>query len=129
MTLRRGGVEAAAFVRPGSEADAPGDHGVAQRALGLIVGRRQARVEDEGDDRVPIVEDFAGQFANLLLDLVPVALAVPLDAGHQPLDGRRVGAFAVVDPLDEAAQVAHEVAAEAGAGGHNSPRRAPGLCG
>ena len=67
------------------------------------------------DDRVPVVEDFAGQFADLLLDPVAVALAVPLDARHQPLDGRRITALAVVDPLDEAAQVADEIATEAGA--------------
>jgi hypothetical protein len=53
---------------------------VTQGALGLVVGRRQIRVEDEGDDRAPIVEDFAGQFADLLFELVAVALAVPLDA-------------------------------------------------
>src|SRR5271155_3625924 len=105
-----GGVEPAAFVGSGAEADAAGDDGVAQRALGLVVGRRQPRVEDEGDDRIPIVEDFAGELANLLLDLVPVAPAVPLDAAHQPLDGRRVAALAIVDPLDQAAQVAHQVA-------------------
>src|SRR5271169_4413320 len=111
-----GGIESAAFVGSGSEADAPGDDGVAQGALGVVVGRRQARIEDEGDDRVPVVEDFAGQLANLLLDLVPIALATPLDAAHQPLDGLRVAALAVLDPLDEAAQVAHEIATEAGAG-------------
>src|SRR5271169_1655346 len=110
------GVEAAAFVGSRAEADAPGDHGVAQRALGVVVGRRQARVVDEGDDGFPVVEDFAGELANLVLDLVPVALAVPLDARHQPLDRRRVVALAAVDPLDQAAKIAHEIAAEAGAG-------------
>src|SRR5271170_1299710 len=111
-----GGVEPAAFIGAGPEADAPGDHGVAQGALGLVVGRRQVRVRHESDDGLPVVEDLAGEVANLLLDLVPVALAVPLDAGHQPLDGRRFAALAVVDPLDQAAQVAHEFAAESGAG-------------
>src|SRR5271156_1725113 len=96
-----GGVEAAAFVRSGPEADAPGDHGVAQGALSVVVGRRQPRVEDEGDDGVPVVEDFAGQLANLRLDLVAVALATPLDAAHQPLDGLCVRALAGVDSLDE----------------------------
>src|SRR5271154_5096231 len=38
-----GGVEPAAFIGSGPEADAPGDHGVAQGALGLVVGRRQGR--------------------------------------------------------------------------------------
>jgi hypothetical protein len=37
------------------------------------------------------------------------------DAGHRPLDGLRV-LLGVADPLDEALQVAHEVATEAGAG-------------
>jgi hypothetical protein len=46
-------------------------------ALGLVVGRRRARVRDDGDDRVPVVEDSTGEVANLLLDLAPVALAVP----------------------------------------------------
>jgi hypothetical protein len=63
----RGGVEAAAFFRAGSEADPSGDHGVAQGALGVVVGRRQGGIGDEGDDGVPIVEDFAGEFANFLL--------------------------------------------------------------
>jgi len=109
-----GGVEPAAFIGSGPEADAPGDHGVAQRALGLVVGRRQTRVRDEGDDRVPVVEDFTGKVANLLLDVVAVALAVPLDAGHRALDGLRFR-IAVVDPLDEPPQVTHEVTTEAGA--------------
>src|SRR5271170_897670 len=109
-----GGVEPAAFIGSGPEADAPGDHGVAQRALGLVVGRRQIRVRDEGDDRVPVVEDFTGQVANLLLDVVAVALAAPLDAGHQALDGLCFR-IAVVDPLDEPPQVTHEVTTEAGA--------------
>ena len=108
------GVEAAAFVGSGSEADAPCDHGVAQRALGVIVGRRQLRIVDEGDDGVPIVEDFAGQFADFLLVLVPVALAVPFYARHQPIDGWRLRVRAVVDALDEAAQIANQVVAEAG---------------
>ena len=56
----RGDVEPAAFVGSGSEADASGDHGVAQGTFGLVVGRRKVRVPDEGDDRVPVVEDFAG---------------------------------------------------------------------
>jgi len=47
---------------------------------------------------------------------VAVALAVPLDARHQPLDGLRVAALSVADPLDEAAQVADEIATEAGTG-------------
>ena len=89
---------------------------MAQGTLGLVVGRRQVRVPDEGDDRVPVVEDFAGQFADLLLELVAVALAVPLDARHQPLDGSSVAALSVVDPLDEAAQVADQVTTEAGTG-------------
>ncbi len=87
---------------------------MAQRALGVVVGRRQGRIGDEGDDGVPIVEDFAGEFADLLLVLVAVALAVPLYARHQPLDGGRLRVLAFVDPLDQAAQVAHQVAAEAG---------------
>src|SRR5271167_4943694 len=66
-----GGVEPATLVGSGSEADAPGDHGVAQRAFGLVVGRRQVRVGDERDDRVPVVEDFPRQIANLFFDVVP----------------------------------------------------------
>src|SRR5271155_70338 len=111
-----GGVEPAAFIGSGPEADAPGDHGVAQGALGLVVGGGRVGGRHESDDGLPVVEDLAGEIANLLLDLVPVALAVPRDAGHQPLDGRRFAALAVVDPLDQAAQVAHEFAAESGAG-------------
>ena len=53
-----GGIETAAFVGPGSEADAPGDHGVAQGTLGLVVGRRQRWIVDERDDRIPVVEDL-----------------------------------------------------------------------
>ena len=94
----RGDVEPAAFVGSGSEADASGDHGVAQGTFGLVVGRRKVRVPDEGDDRVPVVEDFAGQFADLLLKVVSVALAVPLDAHHQPLDGSRGGAGCGLGP-------------------------------
>jgi hypothetical protein len=45
---------------------------------------------------------------------MPVALAVPFDAGRQSLEGVRVGS--VVDPLDEAAEVADQIATEAGAG-------------
>ena len=37
-----GGVEAAAFVGSRSIADAARDHGVAQRALGVVVGGRQS---------------------------------------------------------------------------------------
>src|SRR5271165_686568 len=59
------------------------------------------------DDGVPIVEDFTSQFADFLLVLVPVALAVPFEARHQALDGRRGTALAVMDALDQAAQVAH----------------------
>src|ERR1019366_1377705 len=83
------------------------------RALGVVVRWRQVRVRDEGDDGAPVVEDFTGQIANLLLDLMPVALTVPFDAVRQPLEGVRVGS--VVDPLDEAPEVADQIATEAGA--------------
>jgi len=42
---------------------------------------------------------------------MPVALAVPFDAGRQPLEGVRVGS--IVDAPDEAAQVADQIATEA----------------
>ena len=45
---------------------------------------------------------------------MPVALTVPFDAYRQPLEGVRVGS--IVDPLDEAAEVADQIATEAGAG-------------
>src|ERR1019366_5031082 len=108
-----GGVEPASFTGPGSKADAACDHGVAKRPLGVVVCRRQVRVRDEGDDGAPVVEDFTGQIANLLLDLMTVTLTVPFDAGRQPLEG--VGVGSVVDLLDEAAEVAHQIATEAGA--------------
>ncbi len=44
---------------------------------------------------------------------MPVALTVPFDAVRQPLEGVRVGS--VVDPLDEAPEVADQIATEAGA--------------
>ena len=112
----RGGVEAAALVGAGSEADAPRDDGMAQRALGVVVGRRQGAIVDEGDDGVPVVEDFAGEFADFLLVLVAVLLAVPFYARHQPLDGGRLRVLAVVDALDQTAQVANQIGAEIAAG-------------
>ena len=87
---------------------------MAERALGVVVCRRQVRVRYEGDDRAPVVEDFTGEIANLLLDFIAVALIVPFDAVRQPLEGVRVGS--VVDPLDEAPEVADQIATEAGAG-------------
>jgi len=42
---------------------------------------------------------------------MPVALAVPFDAGRQPLEGVRVGSIG--DAHDEAAQVADQIATEA----------------
>jgi len=71
---------------------------------------------DEGDDGVPVVEDFAGEFADFLLVLVAVLLAVPFYARHQPLDGGRLRVLAVVDALDQTAQVANQIGAEIAAG-------------
>src|SRR4051812_35190054 len=93
-----GGVEAAAFIGPGAEADAARDDGMPQRPFGVVVRGRQQRLGDEGDHRLPIVEDFARKSTHLLLDRVLVALAVPLDAGQQALDSGVV--VAVPDPLD-----------------------------
>ena len=107
------GVEAASLVCACAVADAARDHGVTERTFGVVVGGRQAGVVDEGDHRVPVVEDFVGQVPHLLLDLMSVALAVPLDGVHQSPDGFAVG-LAVTDPLDQATQIADEVATEAG---------------
>jgi hypothetical protein len=52
-----------------------------QRPLGVVVRRRQQRFGDESDYRLPVVEDFARERTNLLLDLIFVALTVSLDAG------------------------------------------------
>ena len=99
--------------RCGNRHDAACDHGVTERPLGVVVGRRQVQVRDEGDDGAPVVEDFTGQIANFVVDLMPVARTVPFDSGRQTLEGVRVGS--VVDPLDQAAQVAREIATETGA--------------
>ena len=40
-----GGIAAAALVGAGSKADPPGNDGVAQSALGIVVGRRQVGIE------------------------------------------------------------------------------------
>ncbi len=57
----RGGIEPASFNGSRVEADAPEDHGVAVRAFGIIVvGGRHIRIANEGDHRVPVIEDFAG---------------------------------------------------------------------
>ena len=45
-----GSVSGAALFGPGSEAEASGNDGDAQGALGLVVRRRQGVVADEGDD-------------------------------------------------------------------------------
>jgi hypothetical protein len=59
---------------------------VPQGTLGVVVGRRQVRVVDESDDRLPIVQDFAGERANFLLSLVLIALAIPADSSDQAFD-------------------------------------------
>src|SRR3954465_6271586 len=75
------GVEPTAFIGPGAEGDAARDNGMTERPLGIVVRRRQQRIGDEGDDRLPVIEDFPGEGPDLLLDLVLVALAGALAAG------------------------------------------------
>lgn len=109
-----GGIASAAFIGAGSEADTAGDDGMTQSALGIVVGRWQAGIEDESDHGIPVVEDLAREGTDLVLDLVSIALAVPLQSGEQPLDGSVTGAGG--DLLDEAAQITCDLAAEGGAG-------------
>ena len=108
-----GGIEPAALVGSGSEAHA-GDHGVLKaRSASLLVGGRLGS-ETNATTASQSLRISPANRGNLLFDVVPVALAVPFDAGHQSLDGVEV--VAVMDPLDEAAKIAHEVATEAGTG-------------
>jgi hypothetical protein len=58
-------------------------------------------------------KDFPGEIANLLVDVMPVALTVLFCAVRQPLERLRVGS--VADALDEAAQVSRQFAPEASA--------------
>jgi hypothetical protein len=83
---------------------------------------------DEGDHRIPVVEDLARQRTRLVLDLAPIALAVRLQAGEQPPDGSIAAAGCHL--FDEAAQVTSDLAAESGARTvSDSPRQVPRLCG
>ena len=69
------GITPAPFVSAGSEADTTGDDRMAQGAFGIVVGRRQAAVIDEGDHRIPVVEDLTRESANFVLGLVSIALS------------------------------------------------------
>ena len=79
----------------------PWDDGVAQRGLGVVVGRRQIRVFGEGDDRLPIGEDFTREGAHFLLQFILIALTIPADFGDEALDGGLL--IALRDPLNEPA--------------------------
>ena len=113
-----GGVEAAAFIGSGAEPDQPCQDDVAQRALGVVVCGWQQRIGDEGDDGIPIAEDFTGERAHLLLEVVLVALTVPLDAAEQALDRPfsfriPLGGLLVGDFLDQTSQIPQKVASKA----------------
>ncbi len=84
---------------------------MAQSAFGVIVRRRQVRMSDEGDHRLPVVEDLSREIAYLFLDLMLIDLAVPLDAHEQALDG--VIIMTVFDPLDQSSQIANQIVAKA----------------
>ena len=94
-------------------ADPAGDDGSGARRARQRCWSAAALI-DEGDDRIPVVEDLAREGTHLVRDLVLNALTVPLQTGDQPLDG--CVAIAGSDLLDEAAQITREIAAEGGAG-------------
>src|SRR4051812_39139080 len=107
------GIGGAAFFGSRSEAEAPGDDGQAQGALGLVVGWRQGMVGDEGDDGAPVVEDFPGKRTDFLGLVIAVELAGPFQAS---LDRVEEGMVLVLsDGLDQAAQFADQPLAEADA--------------
>ncbi len=57
-----------------------------EHAFGIIVGGQLVRIGDEGNYRDPVIEDFVGQPAYRGIDLMAIALAVPLDVRGQALD-------------------------------------------
>jgi len=84
---------------------------MAQSAFGVIVRRRQVRISDEGDRRLPVVEDLSREMAYFFLDLMLIDLAVPLDAHEQAHYG--VIIITVFDPLDQSSQIANQIVAKA----------------
>src|SRR3954468_4671663 len=113
-----GGVGGAPFLGSRSEAEAPGNDGQAQGALGLVVGRRQGMVGDEGDDGAPVVEDFTGEAADFLGLVIAVELASPFQAGLDRVEDGMV--LVLGDGLDQAAQFADQPLSEADAVGMDS---------
>ena len=56
--------------------------------LGIVVGRRQIWIGDEGSDGVPVIEDFAGERPRLGDIRVFVEKTGPLEAGQDGVDAR-----------------------------------------
>jgi hypothetical protein len=108
-----GGVGRRALLGAGAVGDPPGDDGVTQGALGLVVGGGQIGVGDEGGDCRPVVEDLAGERPNLLGLVIAVELAGALQPGEHRIDDARTGALGNL--VDQAAHLAQQPRPDVGA--------------
>src|SRR3954447_25140534 len=108
-----GGVGRRALLGAGAVGDPPGDDGVTQGALGLVVGGGQIGIGDEGSDGGPVVQHLAGERPDFFGLVIAVAFAGPLQAGENGIDDS--GAGALGDLVDEAADFAQQPRPEVGA--------------
>lgn len=63
---------------------------------GLVVGRRQGVVADEGDDGGPVVEDFTGELADFFGVVIAMELAGPFQPSLDGVEDDMASATAVI---------------------------------